>query len=151
METGDVSTLKQDTGPALLRPRLSRSMVAGFAWSALSVAILSGWFVVTRFSVTRELRIWDITPLRFGIGAILLAPAVLCRGQRSSLAAWREGLLFTLLWGQPCVLPVALGLQLTSAAQAASVADLYARVRGPLRPGLPPRKAGPDALARLQR
>jgi drug/metabolite transporter (DMT)-like permease len=96
-------------------------MIAGFGWAALSVAIFSGWFVVTRFGVTRELRIWDIAALRFGIGAILLAPAVLCRRRSLSLAAWREGLLFSLLWGLPFVLLVALGLQLTSAALAASI------------------------------
>src|SRR5258708_10752025 len=101
---------------------LRRKILAGFAWAILSVTIFSGWFVVTRFSVTRELRIWDITALRFGIGAVLLAPAVLRRGSRLPIAAWREGLLFSLLWGAPFVLLVALGLQLTSAAQAASIA-----------------------------
>jgi len=35
----------------------SRRQLAGLAWAALTVAIFSGWFVVTRFSVTRELRI----------------------------------------------------------------------------------------------
>lgn len=97
-------------------------MLIGFAWAALSVAIFSGWFVVTRFSVTRELRIWDITALRFGVGAILLAPTVLRSGHRLPLIAWREGLLFMLLWGAPFVLLVGLGLQLTTAAQAASIA-----------------------------
>jgi hypothetical protein len=37
---------------------LSRKAVAGLAWAALSVLIFSGWFVVTRFSITRELRMW---------------------------------------------------------------------------------------------
>src|ERR687892_1529082 len=108
-------------GPFLRRPSLRRSMMLGFAWAPFGVAILSGWFVVTRFSVTRELRIWDITALRFGIGAILLAPAVLRRGRWLALAAWPEGLLFMLLWGVPFVLLVALGLQLTSAAEAAAI------------------------------
>jgi drug/metabolite transporter (DMT)-like permease len=98
------------------RPRLS-----GFFWAALSVTIFSGWFLVTRFCVTRELRIWDITALRFGIGALLLAPAVLRRGSRLPIAAWRDGVVFVLLWGAPFVLLVALGLRLTSAAEAASV------------------------------
>ena len=97
-------------------------MIAGFAWAAVSVAIFSGWFVVTRFSITRELRVWDITALRFGIGAILLAPAVLWPGHRVSRVQWGEGLLFASLWGLPFVLLVAFGLQLTSAAQAASIA-----------------------------
>ena len=38
----------------------------GLLWAALSVAIFSGWFVVTRFSVTHELQVWDVTSLRRG-------------------------------------------------------------------------------------
>lgn len=122
MEPDDAPTLDAAASPVLIQPQISRSMMAGFAWAAVSVSIFSGWFVVTRFSVTRELRVWDITALRFGIGAILLAPAVFRTGRRLSTAAWREGLLFSLLWGLPFVLLVAFGLQLTSAAQAASIA-----------------------------
>lgn len=84
--------------------------------------MFSGWFVITRFSVTRELAIWDIMALRFGGGALVFAPMMLRQGARLPAAAWREGLLFCLLWGLPFVLLVAFGLRLTSAAQAASVA-----------------------------
>lgn len=108
--------------PAPARRGPARTRVAGFAWAALTVMIFSGWFVVTRFGVTRELRIWDIAALRFGVGALLLAPAVLRRSARLPAAAWGEGLIFSVLWGVPFVLLVALGLKLTSAAQAASVA-----------------------------
>lgn len=104
-----------------LRPRIGRR-TAGILWAAVTVLIFSGWFVVTRFAVKRELGIWDVTALRFGIGAVILAPAVLRRGGRLPLAAWREGLVFALLWGVPFVLLVALGLQLTSAAEASSIA-----------------------------
>jgi drug/metabolite transporter (DMT)-like permease len=97
------------------------SRLSGFLWAALSVAIFSGWFVVTRFSVTRSLGVWDITLLRFGIGAIVLAPTLLRRDRRLPAGAWRDGLIFALLWGAPFVLLVALGLQLTSAAEAASI------------------------------
>jgi drug/metabolite transporter (DMT)-like permease len=100
----------------------SRNRFAGLIWAALAVSIFSGWFVITRFSVTRELRIWDITALRFGIGALLLAPVLIRRVATLSLAAWGEGLVFAMLWGMPFVLLVALGLSLTSAAQAASIA-----------------------------
>jgi drug/metabolite transporter (DMT)-like permease len=93
----------------------------GLLWAALSIAIFSGWFVVTRFSVTRELQVWDVTALRFGVGAVLLAPAVLRRGSRLPMSAWGEGLCLH-CWGAPFVLLVALGLKPTSAAQAASIA-----------------------------
>jgi hypothetical protein len=43
---------------------------AGFLWATLALLIFSGWFVITRFSITRELQIWDIMALRFGVGAL---------------------------------------------------------------------------------
>jgi drug/metabolite transporter (DMT)-like permease len=122
VDSGHASTVSQGAGSMPRRMHLPRGILAGFAWAILAVTIFSGWFVVTRFSVTRELRIWDITALRFGIGALLLAPAVLRRGSRLPIAAWREGLLFAFLWGAPFVLLAGLGLQLTSAALAASIA-----------------------------
>ncbi len=60
--------------------------------------------------------------LRFGIGAIVLAPVLLLSPLRLPARAWLSGLMFALLWGAPFVVLVALGLQLTSAAQAASIA-----------------------------
>jgi drug/metabolite transporter (DMT)-like permease len=102
-------------------PAVSDRRVAGFLWATLSVLIFSGWFVITRFSVTRELEILDIMALRFGGGALVFAPMIFRQG-RLPAAAWREGLLFCCLWGLPFVLLVALGLRLTSAAQAASIA-----------------------------
>jgi drug/metabolite transporter (DMT)-like permease len=98
-----------------------RRRLAGFLWAALSVGIFSGWFVVTRFSVTHELRIWDIMALRFGIGALLLLPFLL--GTRNALPAkaWLQGVLFAVLWGAPFVFLVGLGLQMTSAAAASAI------------------------------
>ncbi|WP_412066271.1 EamA family transporter [Rhizobium sp. SYY.PMSO] len=96
--------------------------LTGFVWAGLSVIIFSGWFVATRFSVIRELRIWDITALRFGVGALLLAPTIMRGSSRLPWAAWRQGLVFSMLWGVPFVLLVALGLRLTPSADAASIA-----------------------------
>ncbi|UEM01792.1 DMT family transporter [Skermanella rosea] len=103
------------------RERNLRTVLSGFAWAAVTVTIFAGWFVVTRFGVTRELRVWDITALRFGFGTLILLPVLLGRAGRMPKGAWTEGLLFAALWGAPFVLLVAMGLQLTSAAQASSV------------------------------
>ncbi|MDQ0513320.1 DMT family transporter [Ancylobacter amanitiformis] len=103
-------------------PSFTPHRIAGLLWAALTVAIFSGWFVVTRFSVTRELGIWDIAALRFGIGALILSPVIFGKGRTLPRAAWGEGFVFALLWGLPFVLLVALGIQLTSAGRAAAVA-----------------------------
>src|ERR1700761_3750865 len=95
-------------------PAVSERRVAGVMWATLSVLIFSGWFVVTRFSVTHELEIWDIMALRFGGGALVFAPMIFRQGGRLPAAAWREGLLFCCLWGLPFALLVAFGLRLTS-------------------------------------
>lgn len=121
MANDEVSRLATG-GVEVDQQRASRSRMVGFAWAALTVMIFAGWFVVTRLGVTRQLRIWDIAALRFGVGSILLAPAVARRRSGLSVRAWGQGLLFAALWGVPFVLLVALGLQLTSATQAASIA-----------------------------
>jgi hypothetical protein len=50
------------------------------------------------------------------------APTILRRGSCLPITAWSEGLIFALLWGVPFALLVALGLKLTLAVQAASIA-----------------------------
>lgn len=98
--------------------RSSRKRLIGFLWAVLTVSIFAGWFVVTRFSVTRSLNVWDLTALRYGIGAILLVPVLL---RDLPARAWRNGFVFAALWGAPFAALVALGVQMTSAGRAASV------------------------------
>jgi drug/metabolite transporter (DMT)-like permease len=98
--------------------RSSRKRLIGFLWAVLTVSIFAGWFVVTRFSVTRILNVWDLTALRYGIGAILLVPVLL---RDLPPKAGRNGFIFSALWGAPFAALVALGVQMTSAGRAASV------------------------------
>lgn len=93
----------------------------GLCWAGLSLTIFAGWFVVTRLSVTRELRVWDVAALRFGIGAVVLLPVLLAGRRRLAPRQWAEGLLYACLWGIPFVLAVAFGLQITSARRAAAI------------------------------
>ena len=106
---------------AVTRHDFSRQRWHGFLWAGLSVLIFSGWFVVTRLSVTRELRLWDVTALRFGIGALVLSPVLLKDRKKIPAKAWIEGLVYACLWGLPFVLAVAFGLQITSARRAAAI------------------------------
>jgi drug/metabolite transporter (DMT)-like permease len=116
------ASVKRRTGQPIALPRWTlHPSLSGFGWAALSVTVFSGWFVVTRFSVTHELRVWDVMALRFGGGALVLLPVLFRRAPRLPGRAWLEGLLFAALWGAPFVFFVALGLQSTSAAQASAI------------------------------
>jgi drug/metabolite transporter (DMT)-like permease len=116
------ASVEQPTGQPITLPGWNlRKALSGFAWAALSVTVFSGWFVVTRFSVTRHLRVWDVIALRFGGGALILLPVLFGRAPRLPSRARLEGLLFAALWGAPLVFLVALGLELTSAVQASAV------------------------------
>jgi drug/metabolite transporter (DMT)-like permease len=96
-------------------------MAQGFAWGSLSVAILSGWFVVTRLGFRHDLRVWDVIALRFGEGAVLLTPALLVGPSRLQLQAWSQGIALAVLWGAPFILLVGIGLQATSATLTSTV------------------------------
>ena len=121
MRAGAASMERPTGQPIALPGRNLRKSLGGFGWAALSVTVFSGCFVVTRFSVTHDLRIWDVMALRFGGGALSMFPVLLRRAPRLPRRAWLEGLLFAALWGAPFVFFVARGLQLTSAAQASAV------------------------------
>ena len=73
--------------PIIAPTRPAALPILGFAWAAVTLLIFAGWFVVTRFSVTHNLRIWDVTAMRFGVGILVLCPAL--RGLPPG--AWRSG------------------------------------------------------------
>lgn len=97
-------------------------LLGGFAWASLSVAIFSGWFVVTRLGLSHNLEVWDVIALRFGEGALILTPTLLFGRSRLRLRAWLPGIPLAVLWGAPFIFFVGTGLRLTSAILASSIA-----------------------------
>ncbi len=93
----------------------------GFALAFAALTIWSGWFAVTRLSLTRELGVYDIAALRLGVGALVLLPAFLRSARGIPRAAWREGAVLSACWGAPFVLLLSWGIQLSSAAHAAAI------------------------------
>ena len=80
----------------------------GVVWGSLSVAILSGWFVVTCLGLRQDLRVWDVIALRFGEGAVLLTPALFVGSLRLRFQAWSQGIVLAVLWGAPFILLIAI-------------------------------------------
>lgn len=112
----------EETEPASPATNSVTSVMSGVVWAALALTILSGWFTVTRLGFAHDLRVWDVIALRFGEGAVILTPVLFVRKSRLPRHAWREGLLFALLWGAPFIFLVAVGIQLTSITLASSIA-----------------------------
>lgn len=104
-----------------MMPATRWQVARGLLWGGVSVVILSGWFVVTRFGLQHDLRIWDIVALRFGEGALLLTPALLIGTSRLPFHAWLQGVLLAALWGAPFIVLVGIGLQLTTATLTSTV------------------------------
>ena len=118
----DAASVERRTGQSItlagwnLRPSLS-----GIGWAVLSITVFSSWFVVTRLSVTHELRMRDAVALRLGVGALLRRIVLFSRTPSLPSQAWLEGLSFAALWGAPFVFLMALGLRLTSTAHAFAI------------------------------
>jgi drug/metabolite transporter (DMT)-like permease len=54
-----------------------RRIAVGFVYGAMSVALFSGFTLVSRAGLTASLKPWDLAALRFGIGGLLMLPVLL--------------------------------------------------------------------------
>lgn len=58
----------------------TRNVLFGIGWAALAITLWSGALVMLRLGVTTTLNAYDLTMLRFGVAAMILAPVALRRG-----------------------------------------------------------------------
>lgn len=117
-----MTTISGEVAPPVTTERKTMpSLLRGFAWASLSVAILSGWFIVTRLGLSHSLEVSDVIGLRYAEGALLLTPALLFGGSRLPPRAWLTGIPLAVLWGAPFALFVATGLRMTSVVLASSI------------------------------
>jgi len=54
-----------------------RSIILGGAAATCVVFFWSGWVVISRFGVTHSLTVYDLTALRYGIGAVVALPYII--------------------------------------------------------------------------
>jgi len=91
-------------------PDNRQSYIQGVLWAAAAILIWSGSLVLLRLGVTTRLNAYDLTAMRFGTAAALLAPALL----RSALPRSRSDLTGALLmvcgFGAPYVLLISIAL-----------------------------------------
>ncbi|MFN4155088.1 MAG: DMT family transporter [Paracoccaceae bacterium] len=100
---------------------ISRNTLSGLAWSVVAITVWSGSLVMLRLGVTTSLNAYDLTALRFGVAALILAPVAV----RCGLGTDRFGLtgLITMIiaFGAPYVLLIALAMKTAPAAAAGAL------------------------------
>lgn len=100
---------------------LQRIHVPGLLWAATAIAIWSGSLVMLRFGVTTSLNAYDLTALRVGVAALVLAPVIRRRGfALDRLRAWAL-LAMVAGFGAPYILLISFALETAPASAAGSL------------------------------
>lgn len=98
-----------------------RDLWGGLAWAATAILIWSGSLVMLRLGVSGSLNAYDLTFLRFGVSAVLLAPVLLFRGTGSDRLGTLGVVTMVVAFGAPYVLLISLALETASAAAAGAL------------------------------
>lgn len=100
---------------------LSKERAFGLIWATTAITIWSGSLVMLRLGVTTSLNAYDLTALRVGVAALLLAPVIYRRG--FALERLGAGGVLTMVvgFGAPYILLISLALQTAPAFAAGSL------------------------------
>lgn len=101
--------------------RLSKEYVFGLAWAATAISIWSGSLIMLRLGVTTSLNAYDLTALRVGVAALLLAPVIYRRGFAPRRLGAGGALAMVVGFGAPYILLISLALQTAPASAAGSL------------------------------
>lgn len=100
---------------------LSKEYALGLVWAATAITIWSGSLVMLRLGVTTNLNAYDLTALRFGIAALLLAPVIYQHGFALKRLGTGGALTMVAGFGAPYILLVSFALQTAPAFAAGSI------------------------------
>jgi drug/metabolite transporter (DMT)-like permease len=102
--------------------------LSGLGWAAVAITVWSGSLVMLRLGITTSLNAYDLTAMRFGVAALILAPVALRRGSGTDRAGLVSLVAMVVAFGAPYVLLISQAMQTASASASASAA-------GALNPG----------------
>lgn len=102
-------------------PNLSRKTLSGLGWAILAITIWSGSLVMLRLGVTTSLNAYDLTMLRFGVAALILAPFAPRRGTTTDRLGLFSLVAMVITFGAPYVLLISLALKTAPASAAGAV------------------------------
>lgn len=100
---------------------ISRNTLSGLGWAVVAITVWSGSLVMLRLGVTTSLNAYDLTALRFGVAALILAPVVPWRG----IGTDRLGLIglvaMVIAFGAPYVLLISIAMKTAPASAAGAL------------------------------
>jgi len=99
----------------------SRRTLSGAVWAVVAITIWTGSLVMLRLGVTTTLNPYDLTTLRFGVAALILAPVALRRDFGTAGPGLAGSAALVLTFGAPYLLLIALALETAPAAAAGAL------------------------------
>lgn len=100
---------------------ISRSILSGLGWAAVAITIWSGSLVMLRLGVTTSLNAYDLTMLRFGVAALILASVAVGRGLGANRPELTSIIAMVVMFGAPYVLLIALAMKTAPASAAGAL------------------------------
>lgn len=102
-------------------PLISRNTLLGVSWAIVAIIVWSGSLVMLRLGVTTTLNAYDLTALRFGVAAVILAPMAFRRGIGTKRLGPIGLVTIVIMFGAPYVLLVSLAMKTTPASAAGAL------------------------------
>ncbi len=100
---------------------ISRNTLLGLGWAFVAITVWSGSLVMLRLGVTTSLNAYDLTMLRFGVAALILAPVALRRGSGTYRLGLTSLLGMVVAFGAPYVLLITVAMKSAPAAAAGAL------------------------------
>lgn len=100
---------------------ISRNTLSGLGWAVVAITVWSGSLVLLRFGVTTSLNAYDLTVLRFGVAALILAPVVLRRGVGTERIGLVGVIAMVIAFGAPYVLLISTAMKTAPASAAGAL------------------------------
>lgn len=98
-----------------------KDCLSGLFWGATAIAVWSGSLVLVRLGVTTSLNAYDLTAIRFGVAALILAPVALRRGFAIGRLGIGGVLIMVAGFGAPYVLSISLALETAPASAGGTI------------------------------
>jgi drug/metabolite transporter (DMT)-like permease len=95
--------------------------LSGLGWAAVAITVWSGSLVMLRLGITTSLNAYDLTAMRFGVAALILAPVALRRGSGTDRAGLVSLVAMVVAFGAPYVLLISQAMQTASASAAGAL------------------------------